>query len=421
MPLPAAGVDKSLQERLDSLYGEDRRREGERVDIGFKSEGGREVREGREGKEGKEGRARTQEWRRRVRGDKELEKAAREGTLEVDLDVVRQQWVESGQVYDEISEAAELYGVYEDLFPGAYFRPATLLGVEWLQADGVTAVPVHRGNLVAPSECSSPPEVSWPASSSSLWTLAMVAPDSSLTSPDSEVLLWLVANIEGSDISTGETAAQYLRPHPPHGTGYHRVVFVLYRQDRRVDISHERRLEQFNLAEREFSSLEFYRRLQEDLTPAGLAFCQTDYEASLREFFHNELQMREPRYEYEFPEPYVKPWRSFYVDQVDAGFNEFLDRHRDPKDIERQVLESKLANTSPFTGDRTAELHFPGLHDSDLMEQFPPPVGEKRLNPKQSFRTPQWRRNAAMRERQKEGYFATYDHSHLRKDPASCS
>ena len=62
-----------------------------------------------------------------MRGDKELEKAAREGTLEVDLDVVRQQWVESGQVYDEISEAAELYGVYEDLFPGAHFRPATLL------------------------------------------------------------------------------------------------------------------------------------------------------------------------------------------------------------------------------------------------------------------------------------------------------
>ena len=83
-----------------------------------------------------------------------------------------------------------------------------------------------------------------------------------------------------------------------------------------------------------------------------MAFCQTEYEAGLRSFFHNQLEMREPRYEYEFPEPYVKPWKSFYVDQIDKGFNEFLDRHRDPKDIERQVLESKLANTSPFTGDR---------------------------------------------------------------------
>ena len=30
----------------------------------------------------------------------------------------------------------------------------------------------------------------------------------------------------------------------------------------------------------------------------------------------------------------------------------------------------------------------------------------------------QWKRNAVMRERKKEGYFATYDHKHLRRDPS---
>ena len=37
------------------------------------------------------------------------------------------------------------------------------------------------------------------------------------------------------------------------------------------------------------------------------------------------------------------------------GFDEFLNRHRDPKDIEKEVLEKKLANTDPFKGDRFLE------------------------------------------------------------------
>ena len=39
-------------------------------------------------------------------------------------------------------------------------------------------------------------------------------------------------------------------------------------------------------------------------------------------------------------------------DFIQVGFDEFLNRHRDPKDIEKEVLEKKLANTDPFKGDR---------------------------------------------------------------------
>merc|ERR1712226_716428 len=108
------------------------------------------------------------------------------------------------------------------------------------------------------------------------------------------------------------------------------------------------------------------------------------------------LQMKEPRYEYEFPEFYVKSWRNPVLDNNKAGFNEFMDRHLDPKDIERQVLEKKLGNTNPFTGDREAEFKYPGLHDRDLYEQFAAPIGEKRFNSKQSFKIAQWRRTAIM-------------------------
>merc|ERR1711925_60853 len=124
----------------------------------------------------------------------------------------------------------------------------------------------------------------------------------------------------------------------------------------------------------------------------GLAFFQSDYDLSLRDFFHHTLDMKEPRYEYEFPDPYIRPWNNFYVTNLRKGFDEFLNRHRDPKDIEKEVLEKKLAQTDPFKGDRDADLQFPGLHDKDLHDMLPTPIGEKQLNSKQSFKVAQWRR-----------------------------
>ena len=68
-------MDLSLQERLDNLFSND---DGPKVDIGFKRENSGSRKE-------KDGRSRVGEWRRRVRADKELEKKARDGTLQVPL------------------------------------------------------------------------------------------------------------------------------------------------------------------------------------------------------------------------------------------------------------------------------------------------------------------------------------------------
>ena len=35
---------------------------------------------------------------------------------------------------------------------------------------------------------------------------------------------------------------------------------------------------------------------------------------------------------------------------------------------------------------RDADLQFPGLHDKDLYDMLPTPIGEKKLNSKQSFK-----------------------------------
>jgi hypothetical protein len=51
---------------------------------------------------------------------------------------------------------------------------------------------------------------------------------------------------------------------------------------------------------------------------------------------------QEPRYEYDFPLPYIRSWNNYYVNTIQKGFNEFLDRHRDPKDIQKEVLEVRI-------------------------------------------------------------------------------
>jgi hypothetical protein len=57
---------------------------------------------------------------------------------------------------------------------------------------------------------------------------------------------------------------------------------------------------------------------------------------------HKFFLSQEPRYEYDFPLPYIRSWNNYYVNTIQKGFNEFLDRHRDPKDIQKEVLEVRM-------------------------------------------------------------------------------
>jgi len=406
---PPVGVDKSLQERLSDLYPEDPVK-GEKVNIGFKPEKS----------ESSGGRGQIADWRRKIRSDKALEKAAREGTLEVDLGVVRKQWVDSGAVYEDIYNAAELYGLFDDLFDHAYFKPCVMLDIKYHHGD--VLIPVYRGNVIKPGEAAKAPEVKFQSLESSKWCLVMTGLDTHLQTEGKEYLHWMVGNIPGPEVASGETLCNYLQPFPPFGSGYHRFAFVLYHQDGEIDFSSEIIEENggISLDKRTFSSFEFYSKFQDQLTPAGLAFYQSDYEASLRHFFHDTLDMKEPRYEYEFPDWYVKPWNNFYHTNLKDGFDEFLDRHRDPKDLEREVLEVKLSHTNPFTGDVDAYIKYPGIHQEELEETFAPPIGE-RLNQKQSYKIAQWRRNAVQKQRMKERYFRSSDHKDLRRDPSLTS
>lgn len=70
-----------------------------------------------------------------------------------------------------------------------------------------------------------------------------------------------------------------------------------------------------SLNERTFSTYDFYRKNQDDITPAGLAFYQADWDPSVKDFFHNTLDIKEPVFEYDFPEPYIRPQTYFPLKQ----------------------------------------------------------------------------------------------------------
>ncbi|KAK2536982.1 hypothetical protein Q9966_006295 [Columba livia] len=114
----------------------------------------------------------------------------------IPLDEVRAEWEKSSGPFHK-QRVAEHCGVFRDLFRGATFTPWVTLRVEYSQEDE-HVVPVYYGNMVTPSEASSPPAVSYEADKGSLWTLLLTNPGYA----SQERFKWLpaeVCNVPGED------------------------------------------------------------------------------------------------------------------------------------------------------------------------------------------------------------------------------
>ena len=59
----------------------------------------------------------------------------------------------------------------------------------------------------------------------------MVSPDGAVGDRPSVAPHWLVTNIKGGDLQTGDTLTEYSAPAPADGTGFHRFVFCLLKQN----------------------------------------------------------------------------------------------------------------------------------------------------------------------------------------------
>jgi len=394
------GVDLNLQERLDELFAEEHSEVVTKaIDIGFP------VGKLRDAPKQFENRQEYMDWKKNKRSDKELQRAARKNTLEVDMNDVKKEHEASGALFQEIQNAAGLYGVYEDLFDGAYFTPNVNLTIEFDYNEELVT-PAFRGNVIKPKEATTEPYVHYECpENDSLWTLLLTNPDGHFTDNSSEYLHWMVTNIKGNDLSTGQVIAPYLQPFPAFGTGYHRYVFVLFKQAGEIDASkYVQSSEEIDLASRTFKTRQFFD--DNEVTPAGLSFFQSDWDSTLTKFFHHTLNMREPRYEYDFPPYYTKPWVEKNPRHI-TPFNLFLDTKREPKEIQEEVLKKKLALTHPFKGQLDGHLEFPNAHS-------PQP-----RRPSDAKIHGSWRLREIERERLRQGYYKDMDWTALRRDPSN--
>lgn len=80
-----------------------------------------------------------------------------------------------------------------------------------------------------------------------------------------------------------------MQPVTPKGTGYHRHVFVLYKQEKKINLDQFKLSEKVDLEQRTFNTFDFYKSLQDEITPAGLAFFQSRWDESITSFYHKVL------------------------------------------------------------------------------------------------------------------------------------
>ena len=148
----------------------------------------------------------------------------------------------------------------------------------------------------------------------------------------------------------------------------------------------------------------------------ALGFFQSDYDSTLHEFYHHILNMEEPRYEYHFLPPYVRPWNDLFKDHFanQKGFNLFLDKYRDPKEIQEEIFKKRLKTLDPFKGDLDRRIKYPNAHSP-----HPDQKEAKGTAYERSTLDPTWRLREIERERLRRGLYKDMDWFEPRRDPGN--
>ncbi|XP_045774570.1 protein D3-like [Maniola jurtina] len=140
---------------------------------------------------------------------------------------------------------------------------------------------VELGNKLTPTEVKDIPRVCWPeeVTPCNYYTLALVDPDA--PSRKAPVFRnwehWLVGNIPGNDVNCGETIAEYVGAAPGLGSGFHRYVFLLYRQPTRL-VFDEPRLSNRSAANRTLFSITDFAKKYNLGNPVAGNFLMAEYD-----------------------------------------------------------------------------------------------------------------------------------------------
>lgn len=85
---------------------------------------------------------------------------------------------------------------------------------------------ITDGKFISPQNSQIKPIIDYQATPNTLYTLILYDPDA----PSGNHLHWVVVNIQGNNINSGNTLLEYMGPAPPKGSGTHKYIFLLIEQ-----------------------------------------------------------------------------------------------------------------------------------------------------------------------------------------------
>lgn len=98
------------------------------------------------------------------------------------------------------------------------------------------------GQVTTPTHVQDPPSLQWGGEEGSFYSVFMTDPDAPSRKDQKfgEWYHWGVINVPGEDLSKGEVIAQYVGAGPPEGTGLHRYLLLVYKQQSKIEFKGEK-------------------------------------------------------------------------------------------------------------------------------------------------------------------------------------
>ncbi|XP_002013313.2 uncharacterized protein LOC6587906 [Drosophila persimilis] len=148
---------------------------------------------------------------------------------------------------------------------------------EFLNVTYLGFIQADRGVELQPMQVRDEPYVAWNAPMTNYYTLLMIDPDAPSPQQPSarEKLHWMVLNIPGNQLIMGDVRAGYVGPTPASGSGLHRYVFLLYRQQDYTKFDFPRLPKHILTGRSKFRSMQFAKRYKLGYPVAGNVFTAT--------------------------------------------------------------------------------------------------------------------------------------------------
>jgi hypothetical protein len=176
----------------------------------------------------------------------------------------------------------------------------------------------------------------------SFYTICLLSLDS-LNGDALPICHWMQCNVHSRN-GPGHEQYSYLPAFGIQGLGYHRYAFLLFRHASAVHL--DSAVTGNVLHDRQFNPLDFVKTNADlQMTPVGLSWFQSTYDATCKRIFHETLQMQMPTYEYVQSKMKLNKQVKF---PGPAPFNSYLDHFRDSKEIAKEVLLERLQQVRPF-------------------------------------------------------------------------